>query len=71
VKVTGNYHDLGAFASDVAKLPRIVLLSDMNVQTGKDSSLTMDAVVKTYRYLDEEELARQRKAAKDKAAKPK
>jgi type IV pilus assembly protein PilO len=71
VKVTGNYHDLGAFASDVAKLPRIVLLSDLNVQAGKDSALTMDAVVKTYRYLDEEELARQRKAAKDKAAKPK
>jgi type IV pilus assembly protein PilO len=69
IKVTGNYHDLGAFASDIAKLPRIVLLNDMNIQTGKDATLTMDAVAKTYRYLDEEELSRQRKAAKDKAAK--
>ncbi|MGB8857486.1 MAG: type 4a pilus biogenesis protein PilO [Burkholderiales bacterium] len=65
VKVTGNYHDLGAFASDIAKLPRIVLLNDLNIQSGKDSALTMDAVAKTYRYLDEEELSRQRKAAKD------
>jgi type IV pilus assembly protein PilO len=72
VKVTGSYHDLGAFASDIAKLPRIVLLNDLNIQsqTGKDATLTMDAVAKTYRYLDEEELSRQRKAAKDaKAAK--
>jgi type IV pilus assembly protein PilO len=67
IKVTGNYHDLGAFASDIAKLPRIVLLNDLNIQTGKDSTLTMDAVAKTYRYLDEDELSRQRKAAKDKA----
>jgi type IV pilus assembly protein PilO len=65
VKVTGNYHDLGAFASDIAKLPRIVLLNDLNIQGGKDSTLTMDATAKTYRYLDEEELSRQRKAAKD------
>jgi type IV pilus assembly protein PilO len=69
IKVTGNYHDLGAFASDIAKLPRIVLLNDMNIQVGKDATLTMDAVAKTYRYLDEEELSKQRKAAKDKAAK--
>lgn len=68
VKVSGNYHDIGAFASDIAKLPRIVLLSDLNIQTGKDT-LTLEGVAKTYRYLDEEELARQRKAAKDKAAK--
>ncbi len=66
VKVTGNYHDLGAFASDIAKLPRIVLLNDLNIQGNtKDSMLTMDAVAKTYRYLDEEELSKQRKAAKD------
>jgi type IV pilus assembly protein PilO len=65
VKVTGNYHDLGAFASDIAKLPRIVLLNDLSIQSGKDTGLTMDAVAKTYRYLDEDELSRQRKAAKD------
>ncbi|MBA2689875.1 MAG: type 4a pilus biogenesis protein PilO [Burkholderiales bacterium] len=69
IKVSGSYHDLGAFTSDVAKLPRIVLLQDLNISTAKDSALTMDAVAKTYRYLDEEEAARQRKAAKDKAAK--
>ena len=65
VKVTGNYHDLGAFASDIAKLPRIVLLNDLNIQAGKDSTLSMDATAKTYRYLDEDELSKQRKAAKD------
>jgi len=63
LKVTGNYHDLGAFASDVAKLPRIVLLNDLNIQTGKDGALSMDAIAKTYRYLDADELAKQRKAA--------
>jgi len=66
LKVTGNYHDLGAFASDVAKLPRIVLLNDLNIGSGKDSSLTMEAIAKTYRYLDEEEIAKQRKATKPK-----
>ena len=65
VKVTGNYHDLGAFASDIARLPRIVLLNDLNIQAGKDSTLSMDATAKTYRYLDEDELSKQRKAAKD------
>jgi type IV pilus assembly protein PilO len=67
LKVTGNYHDLGAFASDVAKLPRIVLLNDLNVTNLREGALTMEAVAKTYRYLDSEELAKQRKIAKDKA----
>ena len=67
IKVTGSYHDLGSFASDVAKLPRIVLLQDLNIATGKESVLSMDAIAKTYRYLDEDETARQRKAARDKA----
>ncbi len=70
LKVTGNYHDLGAFASDVAKMPRIVLLTNLKLDPPKDGVLTMEAVAKTYRYLDEEEVARQR-AAKDKAAKGK
>jgi type IV pilus assembly protein PilO len=69
IKVTGNYHDLGAFASDVAKMPRIVLLTDLKLDPPKDGLLAMEAVAKTYRYLDEEEVAKQRKAAKDKAAK--
>jgi type IV pilus assembly protein PilO len=69
IKVTGNYHDLGAFASDVAKMPRIVLLTDLKLDPPKDGVLGMEAVAKTYRYLDEEEVAKQRKATKDKAAK--
>jgi type IV pilus assembly protein PilO len=69
IKVTGQYHDLGAFASDVAKMPRIVLLTDLKIDPPKDGVLSMEAVAKTYRYLDEEEVAKQRKSAKDKAAK--
>src|SRR5262249_50585842 len=70
VKVTGNYHDMGAFASDVAQLPRIVTLNDLNVVNDK-GQLTMDAVAKTFRYLDEDELAKQRRLAKDAKAKGK
>jgi type IV pilus assembly protein PilO len=69
IKVTGNYHDLGAFASDVAKMPRIVLLTDVKLDPPKDGILSMEAVAKTYRYLDEEEVSKQRKTTKDKAAK--
>ena len=68
IKVTGNYHDLGAFASDVAKMPRIVLLTDVKLDPPKDGVLSMEAVAKTYRYLDEEEVSKQRKSTKDKAA---
>ena len=65
IKVTGNYHDLGAFASDIGKLSRIVTLNDVALATapGKDGGLVMDATAKTFRYLDEEEIASQRKAA--------
>jgi type IV pilus assembly protein PilO len=63
IRVTGGYHELGAFASDIAQLPRIVTLNDIAVATGRDGMLTMDAVAKTFRYLDEEELSKQRKAA--------
>ena len=68
IKVTGGYHDLGAFASDVAKMPRIVLLTDVKLDPPKDGVLAMEAVAKTYRYLDEEEVAKQRKTTKDKKA---
>ena len=72
IKVSGQYHDLGAFASDVAKMPRIVLLTDLKIDPpNKEGLLAMEAVAKTYRYLDEEEVAKQRKSAKDKAAKGK
>jgi len=64
VRITGNYHDMGAFASDVAQLPRIVTLNDVAIQNDK-GVLTLDAVAKTFRYLDEEEIAKQRRAAKD------
>ena len=62
VKVTGTYHDMGAFASDVGQLSRIVTLNDVQIQAGKDGMLTMDAVARTFRYLDDEELAAQRKS---------
>jgi len=70
IKVTGGYHDLGAFASDVAKMPRIVLLTDLKIDPPKDGVLAMEAIAKTYRYLDEEEVAKQRKTTKG-AAPPK
>ena len=63
VKVVGTYHDMGAFASDVGQLSRIVTLNDVQIQAGKDGMLTMDAIARTFRYLDDEELAAQRKSA--------
>ena len=68
VRITGNYHDMGAFASDVAQLPRIVTLNDVGIVNDK-GTLTMEATAKTFRYLDETEVAAQRKAAKDAKAK--
>jgi type IV pilus assembly protein PilO len=72
IKVTGQYHDIGAFAADMAHLPRIVTLNNMALTTGKDGALTLDAVAKTFRYLDQEEAASQRKIrdGKKKGAKP-
>ncbi|MEG0820963.1 MAG: type 4a pilus biogenesis protein PilO [Burkholderiaceae bacterium] len=66
IKVAGKYHDLGSFASDIAHLPRIVTLNNLNIQPGKTGSLTMDATAKTFRYLDPEEIADQRKAQQGK-----
>jgi type IV pilus assembly protein PilO len=65
VKVTGNYHDMGAFASDVAQLSRIVTLNDLQLQVSPTGTLIMDSTAKTFRYLDDEELAAQRKKAKE------
>jgi type IV pilus assembly protein PilO len=62
VKVIGNYHDMGAFASDVGQLSRIVTLNDVKIEAGKDGNLVMDATARTFRYLDDEEIAAQRKA---------
>lgn len=64
VRVTGRYHDVGAFASDIAHLSRIVTLNNMSVVPGRDGSLTMDATVRTFRYLDTDEVAAQQQASK-------
>lgn len=66
VRVTGSYHDMGQFASDIAQLSRIVTLNDIAINpAGKNGSvLAMDTSAKTFRYLDEEEVAKQKKAAK-------
>jgi type IV pilus assembly protein PilO len=69
VRVTGRYHDLGAFASDIANLSRIVTLNNLAIVPGKDGALAMDATAKTFRYLDSDEVAAQRKAAAPKGAK--
>lgn len=71
VRVTGSYHDMGQFASDIAQLSRIVTLNDISIApSGKDSSvLGMDTSAKTFRYLDEEEVAKQKRSAKKPAGK--
>jgi type IV pilus assembly protein PilO len=64
VRVTGTYHDMGSFASDVGQLSRIVTLNDVNISAASDGNLTMDAVARTFRYLDDDEVAAQRRAQK-------
>lgn len=59
IRVTGNYHDIGAFASDVSQLPRIVTLNDISLIKDSDEKLTLDATAKTFRYLDEDEIDNQ------------
>jgi type IV pilus assembly protein PilO len=71
IKVSGGYHDVGSFTSDIANLPRIVTLNNMSLATGKDGVLTLEAVAKTFRYLDKDEVDAQRKAASEKNAKTK
>ena len=67
----GNYHDVGAFASDVSQLSRIVTLNNIALGLDKEGNLIMDATARTFRYLDEEEVAAQRRAAREKAEKAK
>ncbi len=71
IKLSGGFHDLGSFTSDVSNLARIVTLKDMNIQfQEKTGQLTMEAVAKTFRYLDADEIAQARaEAAKAKQAK--
>jgi type IV pilus assembly protein PilO len=63
VRVTGRYHDLGSFASDIAHLSRIVTLNNLVVVPGREGNLTLEATAKTYRYLDKDEVSAQQKAA--------
>ena len=63
VRVTGRYHDMGSFAADIANLSRIVTLNNLAIAPAKDGNLVMDATAKTFRYLDSEEIALNRKNA--------
>ena len=63
VRVTGRYHDMGSFAADIANLSRIVTLNNIAIAPVKDGNLVMDATAKTFRYLDPEEIALNRKNA--------
>src|SRR5574341_2175844 len=63
VKVTGTYHDMGAFASDVGQLSRIVTLQNVQIAAEQTGNLTMEATARTFRYLDDDEVAEQRKAS--------
>lgn len=69
VRVTGRYHDIGAFASDIANLSRIVTLNNLVIVPAKDGTLAMDATAKTFRYLDKDEIAAQSKATAPKGGK--
>lgn len=67
IRITGSYHDLGAFASDIGKLSRIVTLNDISLTGAKEKdALVMDVTAKTFRYLDDGEVAAQRRKEKDK-----
>jgi type IV pilus assembly protein PilO len=63
LKVTGRYHDIGSFASDIAHLSRIVTLNNLEVNQGPGGNLVMDSTAKTFRYLDQDEVSAQRKAS--------
>ena len=69
IRVTGRYHDMGAFASDIANLSRIVTLNNLSVTpvAGREGNLSMSATAKTFRYLDSDEVSAQRKAVAPKA----
>ncbi|HMS25841.1 MAG TPA: type 4a pilus biogenesis protein PilO [Burkholderiaceae bacterium] len=69
VKVTGGYHDIGSFVADVADLSRIVTLTNLSITpvASRDGVLSLEATTNTFRYLDSEELATQRKIKADKA----
>jgi type IV pilus assembly protein PilO len=63
LKVTGRYHDIGAFASDIANLSRIVTLNNLSIVPKPDGALSLESTAKTFRYLDAEEVMAQRSAS--------
>lgn len=65
IKISGNYNDIGGFVSDLAQMPRIVTLHDIALTPEKESLLSMEARIQTYRYLDENELAAVRRQKQD------
>ena len=69
MQMTGTYHEFGRFVSGIAALPRIVTLHNISITTGKSENLSMDVEAKTYRYLDEAEIAATRKAKQQKGKK--
>lgn len=64
VAIAGSYHDLGAFASDISRMPRIVTLNNIALEVGKEGLLRLSGTATTYRYLDEAEVSASRQAAK-------
>ena len=64
IRVTGKYHDLGSFASDIANLSRIVTLNNLSIAPRADGALVLDSTAKTFRYLDQDEVDAQSKASK-------
>ncbi|MEB2335614.1 MAG: type 4a pilus biogenesis protein PilO [Burkholderiales bacterium] len=78
IKLSGNYHDFGSFTSDIANLPRIVTLNNVQITLPERQAaasgagpLTMEAIAKTFRYLDAEEIAEQRRLAAEAKAQTK
>lgn len=69
LKIVGGYHDIATFASDIGALSRIVTLNDITLTAGKGGILSMDTTAKTFRYLDEQEVAAQRRTTAQKSAK--
>ena len=69
IKVSGRYHDIGSFASDVANLSRIVTLNNLTILPKTDGTLALESTAKTFRYLDADEVSSQRKASGAKGAK--
>lgn len=69
LRMNGRYHDMGTFASDIANLSRIVTLNNLSIVPAKDGVLTMEATAKTFRYLDADEVASQKKATAPAGAK--